>query len=375
MKAEGLQQQVAKAQATVRALHEEVAQTQQGLLALTMELEQRVDERTAELSAAHAELMKSNSELVALTCELEDHVKKRTAELESATEDAVGARERTEQMNAELQREITERKRAEEEVRKLNESLEQHVRERTAELEAANKELEAFAYCVSHDLRAPLRAMDGFSQALLEDYADKVDATGQDYLGRIRAGTTRMAQLIDDLLQLSRVTRTELRRERVDLTALAQALANDLRKSAPARQVQIIITDGLVAEGDERLLRVVLENLLGNAWKFTARQPEPKIEFGVLGSAEGQSGSSIPHSELRTPPSDQMAYFVRDNGAGFDMAYTAKLFGVFQRLHSVSEFPGTGIGLASVQRIIHRHGGRVWAEGAVGRGATFYFTL
>jgi light-regulated signal transduction histidine kinase (bacteriophytochrome) len=156
---------------------------------------------------------------------------------------------------------------------------------------------------------------------------------------------------------------------------LAQALANDLRKSAPARQVQIIITDGLVAEGDERLLRVVLENLLGNAWKFTARQPEPKIEFGVLGSAEGQSGSSIPHSELRTPPSDGVAYFVRDNGVGFDMAYTAKLFGVFQRLHSNSEFPGTGIGLASVQRIIHRHGGRVWAEGAVGRGATFYFTL
>lgn len=199
--------------------------------------------------------------------------------------------------------------------------------------------------------------MDGFSQALLEEYAGALDAQGTDYLRRIRAASQRMAQLIDDLLELARLTRSEIRREPVDLSALARAVAVDLRKAQPERQVNFRIADGVIAEGDPRLLRVVLVNLFGNAWKFTANRPSATIEFSVSRS-DG------------TP-----AYVVRDDGAGFDMAYAGRLFGAFQRLHGASEFEGTGIGLATVQRIIHRHGGRVWAEGEVGKGATFSFTL
>jgi len=243
------------------------------------------------------------------------------------------------------------------EVQHYATQLEERVAERTAALAAVNKELEAFAYSVSHDLRAPLRGMDGFSQALLEDYASQLDATGQDYLRRVRAGSQRMGYLIDDLLKLSRLTRTEMQWERVDLSALAHEIAADLRRTQPERQVEFVIADGVVASGDARLLRVVLENLLGNAWKFTSKQALARIEFG---HAEGE-GESV--------------YFVRDNGAGFDMAYAGRLFGAFQRLHSTTEFEGTGIGLATVQRIIHRHGGRAWAEGAVDQGATFYFAL
>jgi len=235
--------------------------------------------------------------------------------------------------------------------------LEQRVAERTVELAAVNKELEAFAYSVSHDLRAPLRSIDGFSRALLEDYEDRLDAEGQDYLHRVRASCQRMGQLIDDLLRLSRVTRGEMRREPVDLSALAQEIAVELQETQPERRVEFIIQPGLAADGDARLLRVVLENLLGNAWKFTGKRRQARIEFGLT-EAEGRS-----------------VYFVSDNGAGFDMAYADRLFGAFQRLHSLAEFRGTGIGLATVQRVIHRHGGHVWAEGAVGQGATFYFTL
>jgi light-regulated signal transduction histidine kinase (bacteriophytochrome) len=241
--------------------------------------------------------------------------------------------------------------------------LEGKVAERTAalwryatDLEAANREMEAFSYSVSHDLRAPLRAIHGFSQALLEDSRDRLDAEGKDHLRRVCAAADRMGLLIDDLLELSRVARTEMRAEPVDLSQLAHRVTTELRQGQPARAVEVRIADGLSATGDHRLIRLLLQNLLDNAWKFTSKQPRAHIEVGVGNGADP-------------------AFFVRDNGAGFDMAYGDKLFGVFQRLHAVSEFPGTGVGLAIVQRVVHRHGGRVWADAAPGRGATFYFTL
>jgi len=243
-------------------------------------------------------------------------------------------------------RDITERRRAEAEIRA-----------RTAQLEAANKELEAFSYSVSHDLRAPLRSIDGFSQALQEDYTARLDEEGRSHLRRVRAATQRMAHLIDDLLHLARVSRAELRSAPVDLSAVAQGVVAELRQREPRRAVEFVCVDQARVRGDPALLRVLLENLLGNAWKFTAQRRPARIEFGV----SQQDGAT--------------AYFVRDNGAGFDMSYADKLFGAFQRLHSAKEFEGTGIGLATVQRIIHRHGGRVWAESAVDQGATFYFTV
>jgi PAS domain S-box-containing protein len=252
---------------------------------------------------------------------------------------------------------ITARKQAEAEVRTLNARLEEMVQERTLELIVANRELESFCYSVSHDLRAPLRSINGFSQAILEDCGDKLAGEAGEYLRRVRAATERMAQLIDGLLDLSRLTRKELGREAVDLSAQAEAIAADLRKRDPERSAVFRIAPGLTGQGDPELLRVVLQNLLENAWKFSARRAEAVIEFG---RAEG---------DRRRP------FYVRDNGAGFDMAYSGKLFGAFQRLHDHGEFPGTGIGLATVQRIVHRHGGRVWAEGWVDKGATFYFSL
>jgi len=257
----------------------------------------------------------------------------------------------------ELQRYATElEQRVEERTHELQERHEA-LRRNAAELVAANTELDAFAYSVSHDLRAPLRSIDGFSQVLLEDYSAKLDEAGQDSLRRVRAATQRMGTLIDDLLKLARVTRTEIRAEAVDLSHMAQEIATELQRATPDRQVEFAIAPGLKAEGDARLLRVVLENLLRNSWKYTAKQPEPRVEFG---SVEANGGR---------------AFMVRDNGAGFDMKYADKLFGVFQRLHSAAEFEGTGVGLATVRRIINRHGGRIWAEGAVDQGATFYFTL
>jgi two-component system, sensor histidine kinase and response regulator len=249
------------------------------------------------------------------------------------------------------------RKRAEETLRQLNVELDKRVRERTAELEEANKELETFAYSVSHDLRAPLRSIDGFSQALLEDYADKLDAAGQEFLQRIVTATERMTQLIDDLLKLSRVTRADMHLVQVDLSKLAASISQELRESKPNRRTSICVAHGLVTIGDPILLRALLENLLANAWKFSASKRATRIEVGSACIA------------------GETAYFVRDNGVGFDMAYVGKLFAPFQRLHSQSEFAGTGIGLATVQRIVRRHGGRVWAEARPGKGATFWFTL
>lgn len=256
-----------------------------------------------------------------------------------------------------LEQEVAERRRAEEEVRQANEELENRVEERTAQIAAANKELDSFAYSVSHDLRAPLRGIDGFSQALLEDYGERLDDTAKDYISRVRAGCSRMGDLIDDMLQLSRMSRGEIHRRDVDLSVMAGEIASELKKSAPERDVAFDLAPGVVVNGDAVLLRAVMDNLLGNAWKFTSKTEGAKIAFGTQES----KGKKV--------------VFVRDNGAGFDMAYADKLFTAFQRLHSPQEFEGTGIGLATVQRIIHRHDGKIWAEGETGKGATFYFSL
>lgn len=225
------------------------------------------------------------------------------------------------------------------------------------ELERKNKELEAFSYSVSHDLRAPLRSIDGFSQALLEDHFEGLNEKGRDYLQRVRTSAQRMGQLIDDLLLLSRVSRADLSRGHVNITDIARAVAAELQRKEPEREIVFTLQEGLVADADSRLMRVLFDNLLGNAWKFTTKTPEPHVEFGVT----ERQGDSV--------------FFVRDNGAGFNMTYAGKLFNPFQRLHSEDDFPGTGIGLATVRRIVDRHGGRVWAEGAVGLGATVFFTI
>lgn len=274
---------------------------------------------------------------------LEIEVQRRTAQLEEA--------------NRALAREIEVRRAAETELGRLNEELEARVAQRTGQLNAANRELESFAYSVSHDLRAPLRSIDGFSQILVEDHGHELGEAGRALLDRVRAGSRRMDRLINDLLKLSRITRADLRRDSVDLSQLAHSIVLELRENEPERNVEVIVTQDLVVSGDRELLRVALENLFGNAWKFTARLDRSRIEFG------------------RAEIDGEEAFFVADNGAGFDMAYAEKLFGAFQRLHGAADFPGTGVGLATVQRIIHRHGGRIWATGAVGQGATFYFQL
>lgn len=235
--------------------------------------------------------------------------------------------------------------------------LEQRVASRTRELSAANQELESFSYSVSHDLRAPLRAIDGFSQALLEDYNNKLDETGVDYLNRVRRGAQNMAALIDDMLQLSRITRQNFCYDQVNLSNIAQDIVDQLHKQQPDRKIDTMIQTGVQADGDDALLRIALTNLLENAWKYTSKKPECRIVFGT----EEQAGERV--------------FYVKDNGTGFDMRYIDKLFGPFQRLHSSEEFPGTGVGLATVKRVISRHGGRVWAEGEIDKGAGFYFTL
>jgi len=313
---------------------------------VSSELENRVRHRTSDLNESNRQL------------EVEIHERKLAEETIRQARDNLEKRvqERTRKLaasNAELIREVAERKRAEDDTRNLNSQLVQ----RSAQLEASNKELEAFSYSVSHDLRAPLRGIDGFSQAVLEDYDEKLDDSGRSYLNRVRAASQRMSQLIDAMLNLARLTRAEIHSKTFDMSAIVHGILEDLQKIEPEREVDCVVANNLLATADPQLIRAVLENLLGNAWKFTRKQPNPRIEFG--------------HGQYK----GQAAYFVKDNGAGFDMTYAHKLFGTFQRLHAYTEFPGVGVGLATVHRIIQRHGGQIWAESTVDEGATFHFTL
>jgi signal transduction histidine kinase len=254
-------------------------------------------------------------------------------------------------------RDISESRRGAQEIRRLNQDLERRVAERTAELAAANRELESFTSSVAHDLRAPLRGIDGFGKLLADRIGSGADAESLGYLQRMRASAQRMGRVIDDLLKFSRIGRSELRRQMVDLSAMARSVAEELQRSAPERKVDWRIAGGLRANADPGLMHLVLENLLGNAWKYSARAAQPRIAFGT------------------TQRDGRRIYSVADNGEGFDMRNADRLFGVFQRLHSANDFPGTGVGLASVKRIVRRHGGDIWAESEPGRGARFFFTL
>ena len=256
-----------------------------------------------------------------------------------------------------VMRNINDRKIAENKLKEYHDELERMVADRTAELETMNKELESFSYSVSHDLRAPLRRIDGFSQALLEDYGDKMDEQGLYYLNRMRIASQRMAQLIDDLLELSRLTRSDIQIEDVNLSYIAENIANELKTSNPKRNVQFVIEDNITVKGDSRLLKILMENLLDNSWKFTSHKDKALINFGT----KNDNGRLI--------------YFIKDNGCGFNMDESEKIFKPFHRINSENEFPGSGIGLATVQRIVNKHGGDIWAEGNIENGSIFYFTL
>jgi signal transduction histidine kinase len=305
-------------------------------VSINLTLKRKVHARTAELQRELAERRRLEEELTRLNEQLEERVRARTAELE---------------------REVADRQRAEEALQQLTAGLEQRVRSRTAELEASNRELESFTFAISHDLRAPVRHISGYAEILTEELAVKDCRCEGDYLARIMVSCRRMQEMIDSLLALSRISRKELQCEEVDLSVIARQIMAELREAEPHRRVEATIADGIAATGDPVLLRCVIENLLHNAWKYTGRKDVAHIEFGV----DSGGGEAV--------------YYVRDDGAGFDAAYAGKLFTPFQRLHTDAEFTGTGVGLATVQRIIHRHGGRVWAFSESGRGACFFFTL
>lgn len=328
-----------------------------GLVGSTYNLFKQAEDKSNEIARGKEELeremvgrLRAQDKLQTLNDDLEQRVEERTRDLDMARLAALNM-----MADAEKARHQAEQSKAE--VTRYRDHLEELVDERTAALKTVNAELEVFSYSVSHDLRSPLRSIDGFSRALLEDHEEQLDAEGKDYLHRVCAASQRMGKLIDDLLSLSRLTRGELTLRTIDMSALAGAIEAELRAGSPEREAEVVIEEGLVAKADPRLIRALMDNLLGNAWKFTGQKDGARIEFGAA-EVEGEC-----------------AFFVRDNGAGFDMAYADKLFGAFQRLHRAEEYAGTGIGLAIVQRIVHRHGGRLWAEGEVGRGATFYFSF
>jgi light-regulated signal transduction histidine kinase (bacteriophytochrome) len=330
MTAHECERQLAQAEHALASAHEELAETNRGVILLSMELEDALAACTTELSEAHLELEKTNRELLQLTLELDDRVAERTAALQ-----------------------------------KSERQLEQRVRERTAELdqrttelEAANRELESFSYSVSHDLRAPLRAMDGFSRILIEEYGPQLPKEMKEYLQEIRIGTQQMGHLVDDLLAFSRLGRQPIREEVVAHDDLVRQCLDGLRIEREGRQVDLIVGELRPSRGDPALLKQVWMNLLSNALKYTRKQANARIDVGCEANGSGA-----------------ITYVVKDNGVGFDMRYAAKLFGVFQRLHRAEDYEGTGVGLAIVQRIVHRHGGRVWAEARPGEGAKFFFTL
>jgi signal transduction histidine kinase len=322
----------------MRAIADRMEAQEQVLLALRTK-----DARRSALRARYAVALASALDIVLILLMFRYFVRERRLRMDAEViNERLGA----------AQVEIEERSK---EVYALNTTLEERVKQRTLELETTNRELEAFSYSVSHDLRAPLRTIDGFSLALEEDYADAVDTVGRDYIHRVRTGVQRMGLLIDSLLQLSRITRAELVRETVDLTELAESVAANLKDESPGRRILISVEREMRAEGDNKLLRVALENLLGNAIKFSSKMPETVIAVGW--------------------DKDNSAWFVRDNGAGFDMHYADKLFNAFNRLHGDKDFKGSGIGLATVARVIRRHHGRIWADSTINHGATFWFTL